>query len=830
MQFSRSLNSKSVLATAVKVALLGGVVATAQAAEKAQDDIERISVYNKHNALILESGTATKSNMALMQTPAAVVIVDKDLLDSQTANTLQDAIRNVSGFTQGGNNYGIGDNLAIRGLGVNYTYDGMYGGASLGNNYNPTRSMTNIESMEVLKGPATGLYGIGAAGGVVNLIEKKPQFEEAYEISAKVGSWNTYGLMLDATNAITDDLAYRVVLNHERSDGYRDLQQDRDEVYASLKFEASKDHALLFSAAYIDDAVQVDSVGDPVRIVNWASIDGEPRKLTGADVPNDPKFIINNDDKKEYLGVQLTEAQREQLAASISTTDGLKPIDLGGTGLISPLSTPNEGQELRFKLRHDWHLGEESTLTQQILWRQYDSDLTRQTGAYNYVYWDRPNRTHGSIINEDPRAPLVTEDGVLHPYAARRQEYRRAVSDEQTWQYFADLQLGWSYGDISGEHLVSVNYEDRKMSFKQWHAYDKHGDTRSNNLPYILDIRNPVWPTGSFMDYNPFVKSNYEKSLTAYGISAQEVLYLTDALTVRAGAAYTEIKQTYEDFGTDEEVKELDSKDSGTTYNVGLNYQITPQFAAFINASKGRTAYGVLSKLEDEKELIDGTNIPKKTNQPDSESESFDLGFRFTAFEEDLLGSVVFFETKRTNLRYGNTEFNSEVGSTDYNVDVPRYFYDNNETTKGVEVDLNLVLNDAWKLNLNGTYQDAISVMNSQKDPADREVDKKGLPEKMAGAWITHMLPQFMGGDLELSLGMSYVSERTVSSSGFGLPTAVVDGYTRWDMAAAYYFDNYHFQLNIENLADETYYSKAMFLGGLPGNERNAKLTFNYQF
>ncbi|KZN65052.1 TonB-dependent receptor [Pseudoalteromonas luteoviolacea] len=823
MQFSRSLNSKSVVATAVKVALLGGVVATAHAADKVQADIERISVYNKHNALILESGTATKSNMALMQTPAAVVVVDKELLDSQTANTLQDAIRNVSGFSQAGNNYGIGDNLAIRGLGVNYTYDGMYGGASLGNNYNPTRSMTNIESMEVLKGPATGLYGIGAAGGVVNLIEKKPQFEEAYEVSTKVGSWNTYGIMLDATNAITDDLAYRVIVNHERSDGYRDLQQDRDEVYASVKFVASKDHELLFSSAFIDDAVQVDSVGDPVRIVNWDSIDGSPRALTGNDVPNDSKFITDEDGNKKYLGIQLTDAQREQLAKSISATDGLRPYDLGDTSLISPLSTPNEGQELRFKVRHDWHLGEDSTLTQQVLWRKYESDLVRQTGAYNYVYWDRSDRTHGSIINANPRGPLVTEDGEVHPFAARRQEYRRAVSDEKTWQYFADLQLGWSYGDISGEHLVSANFENRSMAFKQWSAYDGDGNKSGNAIPYILDIRNPNWGTGEFMDYDPIVRSNYNKSLQAYGIGVQEVLYLTDALTMRAGFAYSGIKQEYQHLGTartQEVLPENDTDDAGTTYTFGVNYQIMPELSAFVNVGKGRTAFGILNSV------TDGVTTP---NPPDSESETLDLGIRFTAFDEDLLGSLVVFETKRTNLRYSNPEYDDQKGP-EFNAGIPQYKYDNNETTKGVELDLNLALADAWKLNVNATYQDAVTIKKQESDPAKREAAKKGVPEKMGGAWLSYTVPQFTSGDFEISLGVNYVGERTVNHPSFGLPTAKVDSYTRWDMAAAYHFDAYHVQFNIENLTDETYYSKALFLGGLPGDERNYKLTFNYQF
>ncbi len=195
-------------------------------AQSAEENLDVITVYGRHNRLILESGTATKSNMSLMETPAAIVVVDGTLLREQGVDTLQESIRNISGLSQDGNNYGVGDNLAIRGLGVNYTFDGIYAGADLGNSYNPTRSMTNIESIEVLKGPATGLYGMGEAGGIINLIEKKPQFQEAYEVKASVGSWDSYSIMADATGAINKDLAYRVVANREQSDGYRGLSDE----------------------------------------------------------------------------------------------------------------------------------------------------------------------------------------------------------------------------------------------------------------------------------------------------------------------------------------------------------------------------------------------------------------------------------------------------------------------------------------------------------------------------------------------------------------------------------------------------------------------------
>ncbi len=803
MQYSRS-SVLSASCVAVKLALLG-----ASTTAFASEDIEKISVYGKHNKIILQSGTATKSNMDLMQTPAAVVVVDKELLDSQSAATLQEALRNVSGLSQAGNNYGIGDSLMVRGLGVNYTYDGMYGGADLGNSFNPTRSLTNIESIEVLKGPATGLYGIGAAGGVVNLVEKKPQFEQALSINGKVGAWNTYGLGVDFTDAITDQLAYRVVANHERSDGYRDLESNRDEIYASLRFDPSSEHSFLLSTAYIDDSQQVDSIGDPVRIINWDSITGQPGLVTADRLPNDPQYDA---EKGKWLGVQLNDEQRAQLAESIRIGDGLKPFNLGDGNLISPLSRPNEGEELRIKLRHDWYLNRSSKLTQQILWRSYDSDFVRQTGAYNYVYWER-----NGVINANPRAPLVIDD-VLYPYAARRQEYRRQVASEKTWQYFADLQLTWDMGSLSGEHLVSVNYENRDMRLKSWSAYDADG---KGSIPFILDIREPNWPTGEFEDYNPSLRSNYDKTLTAYGISAQEVVYITDALTARAGLAYTSVEQKYQHLGTDrspEESEELDTDDAGMTYNIGLNYQVTSQLSVFVNMAKGRTAYSVLGSLENEADA-------NRKNRPDSESETLDIGVRFTAFDEDLLGSLVWFETKRTNLMYNNPEYNEQPGE-DYNVSVPRYFFDDEDESKGVELDLNLALNDQISVNMNATYQDAVEIRSNE-----RSGQMKGVPKKFASTWVKYTQPiDWFGGALEYSLGINYESERTINSVSFGLPTATIDGYTRWDAAIKFDAEQFDIQLNLENLTDERYYSKALFLGGTPGNERNAKLSFNYRF
>ncbi|HDZ31792.1 MAG TPA: TonB-dependent receptor [Pseudoalteromonas sp.] len=779
----------------------------------ADSDIERISVYEKQNRVVMSSGLATKSDMSLMETPAPVVIIDRELIESQGVDSLQDLVRNVSGLTQAGNNYGIGDNLVIRGLDANYTYDGMYGGAGLGNTFNPTRSLTNVESVEVLKGPATGLYGIGSAGGVINLIEKKPEFEEKHKIAAELGQWDSYSLSFDSTNAVTDDLAYRVMAKTASSDGFRDLKEDRDEIYTSLKYVLNDRQNIMLSAAYIKDEIAVDSIGHPIRIYNAETANGlSAGEVTGADLVNDPTGS----------GVQLSDVQRDQLANSLSASDGLTPYSFGTNGIISPMADANEGEELRFKLTHNYYITDDLFLNQQLQYRNYTSSFARQTGAYNYVY-----STRDGIINNDPRAPLV-EDGVLYPYAARRQEYRQVEADEKSWQYFLDLRYDFMLGDVDNELLVNANYEDRDIRFKQFSIWDQDyvltndaGDvTYQGSLPYIYDIREPNWPSGNFDDFDPLKTSDYNKKVQAWGLGIQHVGYLTEELTTRIGVAYNRIEQTYEHFGVDERYSssraeptpEASTSDSGLTYNLGATYQPSEDLSVFVNHSKGRTAYSVL-----------GSVAGNEADREDSESMSNDLGFRFKAFDDQLLASVVIFESSRTNLEYANPLYDALTSGSN----VPESYYDGKEETTGIELDLNAYLNDKWKVNVNGIYQDARDKSNPNSSSYDTR--QKGVPYVTASTWVTYYADMFnLPEAVNISGGITFVDNRSTNSSSFSIPDGYVPSYTTYDTAVSYTTDKWHMQLNLNNLFNKKYYSKAMFLGGMPGEERNAKLSFSY--
>lgn len=112
----------------------------------------------------------------LMDVPQSVVVINKALMNSQGATSLQDALRNVPGVTIGSAEGGtIGNNINLNGFSArtDLYIDGM---RDRGQYYRDTFA---LEQVEVLMGPSSMLFGRGSTGGVINQVTKKPFFERA---------------------------------------------------------------------------------------------------------------------------------------------------------------------------------------------------------------------------------------------------------------------------------------------------------------------------------------------------------------------------------------------------------------------------------------------------------------------------------------------------------------------------------------------------------------------------------------------------------------------------------------------------------------------------
>ena len=170
------------------------------------------------------SSTATKTDTPIMQTPANIQVVTKAVLDDQPAITIDQALNNVSGVTTSVGSGGLSDDIYLRGFRTTtqfrngFRYDSEY--SSWGE-----RQMANVQSIEVIKGPASVLYGRMEPGGMVNVVTKQPLSTDYYSVQQQIGSYGLYRTSIDATGPLTKDdtLLYRMNMSYENNDTFREL-------------------------------------------------------------------------------------------------------------------------------------------------------------------------------------------------------------------------------------------------------------------------------------------------------------------------------------------------------------------------------------------------------------------------------------------------------------------------------------------------------------------------------------------------------------------------------------------------------------------------------
>ena len=171
----------------------------------------------------------TKVNTPVMDTPLATKMITHQMLEDQQAITLDQALRNVSGvYVSGGGGAALGvpfTGVVIRGFTTSAYYrDGIrvdnFGGAFTGVG---NVELANVQSVEVLKGPAAILYGAVEPGGIVNLNMKQPLDTPAYSIQQQIGSYASYRTTLDATGPLSSNksVLYRFTASYENDDSFQ---------------------------------------------------------------------------------------------------------------------------------------------------------------------------------------------------------------------------------------------------------------------------------------------------------------------------------------------------------------------------------------------------------------------------------------------------------------------------------------------------------------------------------------------------------------------------------------------------------------------------------
>jgi iron complex outermembrane receptor protein len=170
--------------------------------------------------------TATRTERPLGEVPASVSVIDKEAVQKSPGQRVEDILATVPGIDQQGQySFGRGrSNIYMRGINstgkVMVMVDGIPANASYGGTVEWSMiSPENIERIEVVRGPASSLYGSHAMAGVINIITKKPERDHEIRFKQEYGSLETWSSSLSSQGR-GDTFGYRLSGRYKTSEGY----------------------------------------------------------------------------------------------------------------------------------------------------------------------------------------------------------------------------------------------------------------------------------------------------------------------------------------------------------------------------------------------------------------------------------------------------------------------------------------------------------------------------------------------------------------------------------------------------------------------------------
>jgi iron complex outermembrane recepter protein len=229
--------------------LVLNVTPKATAQTEADEEIEIVVTGEREedNYAAPNSNVGTRTDAAIKDVPQSIQVIPQQVIKDQGITELNDALNNVSGvstsafgqaFIRGFNNLG---NIRSNGTSLLET-------ENRGN-----FSLSNVEQIEVLKGPASVLYGSGTPGGTVNLTTKQPQKEPSYEIGGTIGNFSRYNPRLDLTGPLNEDktILYRLNIDYQNTGSFVDFVEGEEiSIFPVISFQLGKKTNLTLEGGY----------------------------------------------------------------------------------------------------------------------------------------------------------------------------------------------------------------------------------------------------------------------------------------------------------------------------------------------------------------------------------------------------------------------------------------------------------------------------------------------------------------------------------------------------------------------------------------------------
>ncbi|MGC9452107.1 MAG: TonB-dependent siderophore receptor [Oceanipulchritudo sp.] len=796
----------------IGVPIMTAPLLAAQQAETVEDvfELQAFEVTTESETGYVASNvlSAYRVNATIKEIPFNIQVVTAEFLADQAAVNLDDAVQYAAGVSIGGTSLQELDVYNIRGLSASRPKRNGYRRYYLSD-------MTNVQRVEVVKGPASALFGEAQPGGIINYITKRPKAEPETEISLRYGSWDERRIGIGKTGPLLDgrkDLLYRIDTSYQRSNGYRDYAEEERAVVAPvLQWEITPRTKVILDVEWIYKRFNPPSANllwnESATRAYWERWVGEAPQ-DWADLPeataaflevlaNDPgkavqfKFITQPSDNPTQDGSnRWTDIYPESLAPYTYATNGpdafVRYDAMTYTG------------EIQHKVS-DW-----LSVRAVISHGETDTEIWRANTKRVRVWGDglqqgkRQDSRLNTVFNVQADALINFEIGPT--------KHRLVVGAEYFGDDFENLTIRSNNAAGANESQLLVLFEP---SLELFALYDRNFPGETN--PEELMSRVTRISRDDFYDENGaprLIESDtaLERELESVYISDQVSLF-DDTVKILAGLRHDRVNQTFlrsltltEDLPF--ETPEVDS----TTPQIGINWYATGSIVLYGNYSESFTPVeGVLRN-------IDGTESEK----PPERGEGTEFGIKGSFLDGRISATVAWFDISKTDVvRPGITN------------DGERYdILVEGQSSTGYEADIVAYPTPNWQLILGYAHIEA----EESIEEGGLDFDKRivGVPEDQVTLWTKYSFKDSFLEGLEIGGGMTYMGERRGGQTNQDF--LILDSYTKVDAFLAYKFNrnnvDYKLSLKIDNVFDELYFRPGPYVG----DPTNATLTLTMKF
>ena len=525
---SKSQRHPAILAAIYGVSIWGST--SSFAAEESNTLTVSAQEDNAQGYNVTNSAIGSKTSTPRINQAQSVSVVTQQQLEDYQASSLADAMRFVSGVTEGNTLAGTEDGFVRRGFGSNSDgsiyRDGVR--SSQGLNFDAT-----TECVEVLKGSASLLYGIQNPGGVINVISKKPQYEWHSKVSGRTSSEGGGAGTVDVTGPLGNGFAFRLIAEKQNQDYWRNFGSEKHTLIApSLQWFGEQASFLISYSDY------------------------------QYDIPYDRGTAFING----------------------------KPLDMGYKDRLDDKANHAWGHNKTLNAHYDWQFNDDWSTRVTLGWnqRQYDNNEVRVTAvnANTGVVTRRADANRGfnhktKYVSWDVIGSQqvfgMTHDLVLGTDYEMIQTYR-------AHQYQGKANTGFNFTDPQYDILSPVTNSSTENSanannLNRTHSrsiYAKDSISLTENWIAVLGGRYQHYEQRASKGFDPVVQtldSEGNKFLPQAGL----IYKVTPDVSL-----YTSVSKSFTPSTDVDDDGNVGKPEQGTTWEVGSKWQISPKLFASV--------------------------------------------------------------------------------------------------------------------------------------------------------------------------------------------------------------------------------------------------------